>query len=81
MRWPSGVVGAICPRHAVDTIVDEKTVIDSPRLAAWRISFPQWRPNHRPPGSKTTASGRARLTPVATAGARPWEAEMLPTSR
>ncbi len=47
----------------------------SPRAAVWSTSWsPSFTMSPSPWIVKTIASGRMRLTPVATEGARPWSA-------
>ena len=73
--WPTSVVGAICPPVMPYGVVT-KMVIFSPRWAAWTISAV---PINRVAVALVGEDAgvlRARLTPVATAGARPCAASV-----
>ena len=83
MRCPSTVVAVMWPPVSPKTpLLSMTQVMFSPRAAACSTS---WRPSLTMSPSPwmvtTTVSGRARLTPVATDGARPCSAWSTSTSR
>ena len=73
VRWPIAVVAVMWPPVSPNTPLFTSThVTDSPRAAVWITS---WRPSFTmspsPCSVKISASGRMRLAPVASDGARP----------
>ena len=73
-RWPTVVAAVICPPVSPKTPLSSiKQVIDSPRAAACSTSArPSDTMSPSPCRVYTAWPGSIRLTPVATAGARPW---------